>query len=73
MLKEGFKPEATTLTSLLKACAGMSWLQTGKEVHCWCIRNDFDENVVVATILIQVYIKSGSLSGASEIFLEDEK
>lgn len=68
MLKEGVKPNTATLSSLLQACAAMSWLQKGKEVHCWCIRNGFDEDVVVATALIHMYIKSGSLLGAFEIF-----
>uniref|UniRef100_A0A7C9EYU5 DYW domain-containing protein n=1 Tax=Opuntia streptacantha TaxID=393608 RepID=A0A7C9EYU5_OPUST len=68
MLEEHVKPNTATLSSLLQACAGMSWLQKGKEIHCWCIRNSFDEDVMVATALIHMYIKSGSQLGASEIF-----
>lgn len=68
MLEEGVKPNTATLSSLLQACAGISWLQKGKEIHCWCMRNGFHEDVLVSTALMHMYIKSGNLLFASEIF-----
>ncbi|XP_021760334.1 pentatricopeptide repeat-containing protein At4g01030, mitochondrial-like [Chenopodium quinoa] len=68
MVEEGINPNASTISSLLQASAGMSCLQKGKEIHSWCLRNRFDEDVLVATALMQMYIKSGSLQSASEIF-----
>ncbi|KNA13134.1 hypothetical protein SOVF_119540 [Spinacia oleracea] len=68
MVEEGINPNEATICCLLQAFAGMSWLQKGKEIHNWCIRNRFDTNVLVATALIHMYINSGSLQSASMIF-----
>ena len=36
-------------------------LQKGRELHCYAIRNGFDENIVVATMQVDMYCKSNSL------------
>ncbi|KAL9228862.1 hypothetical protein vseg_004396 [Gypsophila vaccaria] len=68
MVEQAVKPNSVTVTSLLQASAGMSWLLKGREIHCWCIRNGVDADVSVATALIQMYIKSGSLKTAFDVF-----
>ncbi|CAO2835504.1 unnamed protein product [Amaranthus hypochondriacus] len=73
MMKDGINPNSPTICSLLQATAGMSWLQKGKEIHNWCIRNGFEEDVLVATAFMNMYIKSGSLYGATEIFRRVKK
>ncbi|GAB4844583.1 hypothetical protein Ancab_037982 [Ancistrocladus abbreviatus] len=68
MLQEGIKPNKVTISSLLQACAGLSLLHKGKQIHCLSIRNGFCEEVSVGTALIDMYVKSGSLKCASEVF-----
>ncbi|KAA8516161.1 hypothetical protein F0562_019340 [Nyssa sinensis] len=68
MQQEGTKPNPATISSLLQACAGLSLLQKGKEIHCLSIRNGFVEDVFVATALIDMYSKCGSLKSAYEFF-----
>ncbi|KAK9757843.1 hypothetical protein RND81_01G189800 [Saponaria officinalis] len=70
MVEQGVKPNSVTVTSLSQSSAGMSWLQKGREIHCWCVRNGVDEDVSVATALVHMYIKSGSLETAFDVFLK---
>ncbi|GMH17301.1 hypothetical protein Nepgr_019142 [Nepenthes gracilis] len=68
MMQEDVKPNSATLSSLLQACAGLSLLLKGKEIHCFCVRNGFSEEVIVGTALIDMYVKSGNLKYACEVF-----
>lgn len=68
MQKEGIRPALGTLASLIRCCAGLSFLQKGKEIHCQSIRNGIAEDVFIATALIDMYSKSGSFKNAYEVF-----
>ncbi|KAJ8649502.1 hypothetical protein MRB53_002525 [Persea americana] len=68
MQQGGIKPNSTTIASLLRACAALALLQKGRELHCYAIRNDFDENIIVATALVDMYCKSCSLHIAHSVF-----
>ncbi|KAK9279905.1 hypothetical protein L1049_013589 [Liquidambar formosana] len=68
MQQEGVKPNSATISCILRACAGLSLLQKGKEIHCLSIKNGFIEDVFVATALIDMYSKSGDLKNALEVF-----
>ncbi|GAB2281505.1 hypothetical protein Dimus_016090, partial [Dionaea muscipula] len=68
MLEEGVQPNIVTYLSLLTSCVGLSLLQTGKEIHCSCLRNGFYEEEAVATNLIDMYATSGCLKCASDVF-----
>lgn len=68
MQKEGIKPNSTTVLCLLQACAGLSLLHKGKEIHSMAIRNGFIDDVFVMTTLVDMYSKCGSLKTAYNIF-----
>ncbi|PIA49065.1 hypothetical protein AQUCO_01300125v1 [Aquilegia coerulea] len=68
MQQEGIKPNSATLSSLIRACAGLSLLESGKEIHCTTIRSGHCEDIYVATSLIDMYCKSGSLTSAYQVF-----
>ncbi|XP_034709259.1 pentatricopeptide repeat-containing protein At4g01030, mitochondrial [Vitis riparia] len=68
MQQEGVMPNSASITCLLRACASLSLLQKGKEIHCLSIRNGFIEDVFVATALIDMYSKSSSLKNAHKVF-----
>ncbi|XP_057454784.1 pentatricopeptide repeat-containing protein At4g01030, mitochondrial [Lotus japonicus] len=68
MQAENVKPNSTTVCSLLRACAGPSLLEKGEEVHCFCIRLGYVDDVYIATALIDMYSKGGKLKVAYEVF-----
>ncbi|KAF6173005.1 hypothetical protein GIB67_006381 [Kingdonia uniflora] len=70
MQREGIKPNSVTISSVLRACAGLSLLQKGKEIHCVAVRNKCNEDIFVATSLIDMYSKSGSLKNSYRVFKE---
>eukprot|EP01018_Ginkgo_biloba_P030840 Gb_14956 [translate_table: standard] len=57
-----------TFPFVLKACASLSALQVGKEIHCHIIRNGFESDVYVGNALIDMYAKCGSLEIARQLF-----
>lgn len=68
MQKEGIEPNSATLASVLRACASLALLSKGAELHCFATRKGLDKDVYVATALIDMYSKSGSLQNARQVF-----
>ncbi|CAL1357327.1 unnamed protein product [Linum trigynum] len=64
----GTIPSLKSVTSLLRACASLSSMQHGKEVHGHAIRTDIQNDEFLATALIDLYMKCGSVSWARKIF-----
>ncbi|KAL9286972.1 Pentatricopeptide repeat-containing protein [Arabidopsis thaliana] len=57
------------LASLISACSSLGRLQWGKVAHGLVTRGGYESNTVVATSLLDMYAKCGSLSCAEKIFL----
>ncbi|KAL2507330.1 Pentatricopeptide repeat-containing protein [Forsythia ovata] len=58
MQRDGLRPNARTMVSLLMATAELVDLGLGKEIHGYCLRNGFLElNAHVGTSLIEFYLK----------------
>ncbi|RAL41640.1 unnamed protein product [Cuscuta campestris] len=55
----GFSPDAFTLGSVLRACAGLRDLNKGKQVHSYAVRAGLEGDLVVANALAHMYMKSG--------------
>ncbi|KAJ4768559.1 hypothetical protein LUZ62_078934 [Rhynchospora pubera] len=68
MLKEGIEPNSTTVSVLLRASAAIPLLAKGMELHCFAFRRAFDTDIYVATALVDMYSKSGSLRNAHRVF-----
>lgn len=64
----GFRPNSVTISSVLPAVSFYSNLLRVKQIHCYAIRNECDQNVYVATALIDTYGKAGFLEGAHWVF-----
>ncbi|XP_057872605.1 pentatricopeptide repeat-containing protein At4g02750-like [Cryptomeria japonica] len=62
------KPNESTLTSILSACASIVALGQGQKVHSHIIKREFQHNLCVGNSLITMYAKCGSVDGASQIF-----
>ncbi|OMP11570.1 hypothetical protein COLO4_03755 [Corchorus olitorius] len=70
ILTERMKPDAATLKSLLPAYAIRADLQQAMNMHSYLMRSGLILNSEVATSLIDIYSKCGSLESAHEIFCE---
>ncbi|CAK9140093.1 unnamed protein product [Ilex paraguariensis] len=68
MQEEGHRPEMVTLVSILPACANIGNLRIGKSIHGYVIRAEFESFVNIATALVDMYSKCGSVVTARLIF-----
>eukprot|EP01018_Ginkgo_biloba_P018757 Gb_28582 [translate_table: standard] len=68
MQLQHMKPDSFIIASVLPACAHLTALQQGKQIHGYIIRNGLELDVVVATALIDMYAKCRSLDIARLLF-----
>lgn len=62
------KPDRTTLAVALSCCAGMGFLEAGKQIHAASLKNAFHIDVYVASGLVGMYSKCGKTELAKHIF-----
>ncbi|XAR62632.1 hypothetical protein NMG60_11017467 [Bertholletia excelsa] len=62
------QPNPVTATSVLAACADLSLLRQGKEMHGYIMKNGFDSNIFVSSALVDMYAKCHDISSATKIF-----
>ncbi|OVA15993.1 Pentatricopeptide repeat [Macleaya cordata] len=70
MRRVGVKPDRATIVTLLQSCAELAAVQQGKAIHGYIVFSGFGSDVPIATALIHVYAKSGSLDASYEVFVE---
>lgn len=68
MQQKKIQPDRFTYASLLSIVAGGADLERGKELHSQIVRTGWQSDVTVATALISMYTKCGSLEEASKVF-----
>lgn len=68
MLCSGIMPNQVTFTGLLPACGLIGSIHRGREIHGFICRMEMDVNAFVATALIDVYSKCGSMRDAWNVF-----
>lgn len=68
MQVEAMQPNQVTLVSILKACSSVAALDHGKKVHEYIVENEFQKDVTICNILIDMYAKCGSLHDALSLF-----
>jgi len=64
----GIKPDELTFASVLSACASLTALEQGKQVHVHIVRSGYEAFVGVSNSLITMYAKSGSIDNAEQVF-----
>lgn len=57
-----------TCTVILQACESARDQIVGEQVHSLVIKSGFEENLVVGTSLLSMYLRSGSLASAENVF-----
>ncbi|KAI5068067.1 hypothetical protein GOP47_0016412 [Adiantum capillus-veneris] len=66
--QERLKPNDVTFVTMLKTCTGSMDLEAAKMIHSHISENQFDTNLVVASALINMYSRCGSMEGVSSVF-----
>ncbi|KAF6154745.1 hypothetical protein GIB67_032357 [Kingdonia uniflora] len=68
MLIAKIKPKPVTFSSILPACAHLTTLNLGKQLHGYIVRIWFDDNEYIASALVHMYAKCGNIRIARWIF-----
>ncbi|KAH0641776.1 hypothetical protein KY290_033381 [Solanum tuberosum] len=68
MRLKGFRFDSVTLSTILSASAELRDLKLGREGHCFCIRNNFEDDIVVASGIINMYSKCEKIPDARRVF-----
>ncbi|XP_026450582.1 pentatricopeptide repeat-containing protein At1g05750, chloroplastic-like [Papaver somniferum] len=62
------KPDESTLVSVVSACAHLNNVDQGSSVHSYIRNNDIKINPILGATLIDMYLKSGCVQNAMEVF-----
>ncbi|KAF8413719.1 hypothetical protein HHK36_001711 [Tetracentron sinense] len=62
------KPNTITMACILPACASLSALERGREIHGHVLRNGFSSDHYVTNALVDMYVKCGALLLARLLF-----
>ncbi|KAL7604108.1 hypothetical protein Lser_V15G20694 [Lactuca serriola] len=68
MKEEGVKANNITLSGVLSACASLGALDIGKSIDEYASKNGLQQDIYVATALIDMYAKCGSVDHAFQVF-----
>jgi pentatricopeptide repeat protein len=68
MKRQGFRPDAITYTSILNACASAGALEWVKEVHSNIMDSGLELDLRLASALVHMYAKNGSINDARLVF-----
>jgi pentatricopeptide repeat protein len=68
MLLAALKINQITLATVLGACASLEALEHGKQIHNYIIKSGFQPDVSVASSLVDMYCKCGSIMDARRVF-----
>eukprot|EP01018_Ginkgo_biloba_P018427 Gb_38158 [translate_table: standard] len=68
MQQAGIQPDKFTFPFVLQACASLTALHEGKEIHDDIIRTGLESNVFVGSALVDMYAKCGSIELARQVF-----
>ncbi|XP_050386605.1 pentatricopeptide repeat-containing protein At2g34400 [Argentina anserina] len=68
MKEAGVIPDKITLVGMLSACAAIGALDLGKWIDKYASERDFKHDIYVATALVDMYAKCGSLANALRVF-----
>ncbi|XP_028776720.1 pentatricopeptide repeat-containing protein At3g57430, chloroplastic-like [Neltuma alba] len=68
MCRKGTKPNEHVLSSTIKACAEIKDLKTGTQVHTHMIKNGYQYECFVASVLLSLYANFGELEDVEKLF-----
>lgn len=73
MLVAKIKPVNVSFSSIMPACAHLTTLHLGKQLHGRIIRGGLDDNLFIASSLVDMYARCGNIKTARWIFNDMEQ
>ncbi|KAB1220980.1 hypothetical protein CJ030_MR3G025329 [Morella rubra] len=70
MHSEHVLPDQATFASVLHACAVLSSLRVGREIHCLIFHTGFDLDELTGSALVDMYAKCGDVKSSVQVFEE---
>ncbi|KAK7260799.1 hypothetical protein RIF29_27097 [Crotalaria pallida] len=70
---DGLKPDSLSISTILPACGRIASHNHGRQIHCYLLRNGIHFNLKVKNALMDMYVKSGAITSASNVFAEIKK
>ncbi|KAG9457424.1 hypothetical protein H6P81_001932 [Aristolochia fimbriata] len=70
MRRNRVRPDEITMVNVLSACAGLGALELGREIHLYLGRSRLLLNEILATALVDMYSKCGSIKDACLVFVK---
>ncbi|KAJ7561645.1 hypothetical protein O6H91_03G036200 [Diphasiastrum complanatum] len=68
MQQAGIAPDKVVFVIVLKACARIAALEQGKELHSQIIKYGYVSDVIVGSVLVDMYAKCGDIEHAHQVF-----
>ncbi|KAL8214581.1 hypothetical protein R6Q57_004030 [Mikania cordata] len=68
MLSADIKPVPVSCSSIIPACAHLTTLSLGQQLHGYIIRHHFDVNMFISSSLVNMYAKCGNIKLAKCVF-----
>ncbi|KAB1996925.1 hypothetical protein ES319_D13G265000v1 [Gossypium barbadense] len=68
MQTEGLGINKYLIPSVLKACGHVLDQETGKKIHCLCVKKSFESDAFITSSLIDMYSKCGQVEKAKKVF-----
>ncbi|XVE79545.1 hypothetical protein DITRI_Ditri14bG0067300 [Diplodiscus trichospermus] len=68
MQVEGLEVNKYVIPSILKACGHVLDEETGKKIHCLCLKNSLESDAFVISSLIDMYSKCRQVEKAKKVF-----
>nr|XP_043608310.1 putative pentatricopeptide repeat-containing protein At1g64310 [Erigeron canadensis] len=68
MRRMGDQPDGYTVVGLLSGLTYSSLLEIGQEIHGYCLRNGFDSNAHVSSMLVSMYSRCSCMHSACKVF-----
>ncbi|XP_076902893.1 putative pentatricopeptide repeat-containing protein At3g23330 [Bidens hawaiensis] len=68
MLSDNIKPNPVSCSTIIPACAHLTSLPLGQQLHGYIIRRCFDDNMFISSSLVNMYAKCGNIKLAKRVF-----
>ncbi|KAK7311261.1 hypothetical protein RJT34_09282 [Clitoria ternatea] len=68
MINEGIELDEFVFSIVLKACASLGDLYTGRQIHSHCVKLGLESEVAVGTPLVDFYVKCAKFEAACQAF-----
>ncbi|CAH8358796.1 unnamed protein product [Eruca vesicaria subsp. sativa] len=68
MVNAKVRPGPVAFSSVLPACAHLSTLHLGKQLHGYVLRGGYSDNIFIDSALVDMYSKCGNIKAARKVF-----